>query len=113
MILQTATLLLAVGFAAFIVGHISGHPGVAMIGAIVIIGVGATAMTGGIQHQDGTTEYTNAQNETVTERTYSDISTMSEFPVGVMLMGLGAVLLLTSTGQASEEDLTVDEDDNK
>jgi len=117
MILNTALFLLAAGMAAFALGKIFKRPGVAMIGAIIIIGVGATALTGNIQVATGedTEEWeeydpNRGQNVIYTNSTtvYTDIETAADFPVGAVLMSLGAVMLIGATGEASEKELKVD-----
>lgn len=108
MILQTAALLTAIGFIAFAAGHMTGHPGVSMIGAIIIIGLGASMMTTGLEAQTGQFEEvvntTDGQNVTV-EHEYSPVEISTSFPFDAVTMLLGAVMLIRSTGRASETDL--------
>lgn len=66
MILETAIALSALGLALFVIGSTQGNPGIAMIGAVVVIGVGASAMVGGVQVQSGTNEETITTNTTIT-----------------------------------------------
>lgn len=107
MILQTTALLLALGLVVFVLGHFTGNPGLAMIGAIIVIGVGATGMVDGIEVRDGQVETVNeTTNETMIEYTYRPIGSVSGFPVPEVITILGAVGLISGAGRASEEDYT-------
>jgi hypothetical protein len=102
MILTTAAVLSLFGIVAFAIGSIYGHPGVAMFGAIIIIGVGGTGVVDGIQIKTGET-HTETNNTTVIEDNYEDITTHSQFPFPVVWLLFGAVLLVSSLGEASEK----------
>jgi multisubunit Na+/H+ antiporter MnhB subunit len=102
MILQSAAVVAALGLVLFILGYSFDRPELVMLGAIVVIGVGASGMAGGFQVADGTVEYTNAENETVTEKTYSDVETQGDFPLGVVVTLIGTVMFMAGAGRASE-----------
>lgn len=107
MILTSAAVVAAFGLALFALGQVTDNPGVALVGAIFIIGVGAAGATGGYQVADGETviEYNNSStNETVTdvETTYKDVETPQDLPLGVMVTLTGFVLFIGAAGRASE-----------
>lgn len=114
MILQTAIAIAGIGFVAYALGHLFNRYGVAMIGAIIVIGVGASIMTGGVQVAVGEDQVTinESGDKTVTNSTtvYEDVDTQSDFPVGVVVLALGAVMLIGTTGEASEQELEVDDE---
>lgn len=111
MILQTAALLLAVGFIAYALGKVTDRPGVAMIGAIVVIGVGATAMTGGIQVATGedVTERTNTVEQRYDDIGMSthlqtvDVSGTAPGPSGMAFDDMGSEMYVSSASGGTVE----------
>lgn len=53
MILQTFAVLVALGLVVFAIGMVFDRPDVSVVGALMVIGVGAMAVQGGIQVADG------------------------------------------------------------
>jgi hypothetical protein len=108
MILQTAGFFVALGFLAFIGGYMFNRPEIAMIGAVIVIGVGGTAMVDGLEVKTGeykvATNTTNGTNTTI-EYQYAPVETQSDFPVDFIILVLGTVMLLGATGEASEKEL--------
>lgn len=112
MILTTVAVLVGIGLALFATGHHFDRPEIAMFGAIIIIGVGAGGAVDGYQVQTGEVQVTEntAENETVTtiNETYDDVSVHTEFPLAIVLLLLGAVMLIGASGEASEADIEQD-----
>lgn len=115
MILLTALALTAVGFAAWIVGSVFGYTEVAVIGAAIILGVGAVILTAGLEIRTGQIEELSYANETgpdgneslVNNQTdidyqYQTLSVMEEFQVGLLWLLLGAVLALRPLNALNE-----------
>jgi hypothetical protein len=115
MLLTTAAFLSILGFTAWVLGHVYSYQGIATLGAVLMVGVGAAVMVGGLETPAGeervettdvnTTELTNADgnvtNVTASETTtaevttvYEPIGTTSSFPTGLVLTLLGGVMTL-------------------
>ena len=115
MLLTTAAFLSILGFLAWVLGHVYSYQGIATLGAVLVVGVGAAVMVGGLETPVGeervettevnTTELTtsdgNVTNVTGAETTtaevttvYEPIGTTSSFPTGLVLTLLGGVMTL-------------------
>jgi hypothetical protein len=118
MILTTAAFLSALGFVTFLVGHLYSYQGIATIGAVLIVGLGAGVMVGGLEVESGQQRVETANTTTDGERvglttnattissvsetdamvsvttTYEPIGTTSSFPLGVVLTLLGGVMTM-------------------
>jgi hypothetical protein len=99
MILQTAALLLALGVGVFVLGAALGFKEVAVIGAVIVVGVGAIVGVSGLQYRDGTetTAVTNSTTNTTVETTefvYERTDTPTHLPLGTLVMLLGGLLTL-------------------
>lgn len=96
MILTTAAFFSALGLAVWLLGELRDYRGIAVIGAILLIGVGSAAMIGGLEVQTGeiATELNNSTVET--EHQYSPIGTTTSFPTGMVLTLLGGAMALRS-----------------
>lgn len=93
MILATSVFLSAFGFAAWALGHFWDYQGIAAIGAVLVIGVGAAAMVDGLETQSGTVETQLDANTTEVEQQYQSIGTTQSFPVGVVVTLLGTGMI--------------------
>lgn len=100
MILTTAAFLTTVGLVAFVLGHSYGYQGIAVIGAILIVGVGAGAMVDGIETQTGERQIDVDNSTTEVERVYEPIGVSTSFPVGLVVLLLGGAM----AGQALNPD---------
>lgn len=96
MLLQTAVYLTLVGFAAWIVGNVMDYQGIAAVGGTIVVVVGASVLTGGLERKVGEIESTNADNETVVDFQYEPADLADQNKTGVLMMLLGAVMLLRS-----------------
>jgi hypothetical protein len=95
MILSTAAFLTLVGFLAWIVGAIFGHQEVAVIGATIVLGVGAMIVGGGgLEQKTGERVTQTSNNTTVTEFQYQKVDTPTQLPLGLLLVLLGGVLTI-------------------
>jgi hypothetical protein len=93
--LGTAWFLVVVGLVGFAVAAMLGYKGVAVISAMLIVGVGAAAMVdGGLAVQSGKVVTQTGANTTVTEPTYRTVQTTDRFPLEVLILLLGSVLTL-------------------
>lgn len=92
MILTTATFLSALGFIAFLVGHIYNFQGIAAIGAVLIVGVGAGVMVDGLETESGEQRIEVDNTTTEVQTTYEPIGTTSTFPLGLVLTLLGGAM---------------------
>lgn len=105
MIAGVAVGFIVLGMILFAIGFHFDRPEIAMFGALIIIGIGATAMTSGVEIKVGentTTIEDNGTNVTVTEDVHEDINVHSGFPLDIIIMLLGVVMLIGSAGAASE-----------
>jgi hypothetical protein len=85
---------MGVGFVAFILGAVFSYQSVAVIGAVMIVGVGAVITTSGVEHRTGEVVTNSTANETVHEFTYERTETPTNLPLGTLFMLLGGVLAL-------------------
>lgn len=98
MILTAAGLLTLLGFVAFIVGYLLDMRGVAVIGGVLVVGVGVMVVSTGLEYRSGETrevvDGTNATNATNVEFQYSAVDLPTRLPLGFMIMLLGSVFVL-------------------
>ncbi|WP_211693308.1 hypothetical protein [Natronomonas halophila] len=92
----------ALGFIGWLVGMLLEMPGVAMLGAILVVGVGGMVMSDGLQVRDGQIERNVSADETEIEYTYSDFQPMDRWPVGELWLIFGGILTLRSLSGVSE-----------
>lgn len=94
MIITTLALLLSLGFVAFLVGNAFGYQGIAVIGAVLIVGAGAAVTGDGVEVRTGERIESTSANTTVTEYQYETSETPVNLPFGVLMMLMGGVLAL-------------------
>lgn len=102
MILTIAASLTLCGFLAFVLGNLLGHHGVAVIGGVLVVGVGAMVATGGLEHRSGEVRTTTENNATVVEYQYAQADLPARLPLGYLLMLLGSVFVLRGLNSAPE-----------
>jgi len=95
MILTTAAFLTLLGMSTWVLGHVFEYQGIATLGAVVMIGVGAAAMVDGLETETGE-ERVEVENTTTVETIYEPIGTTSSFPTGLVLTLLGGVMTMRS-----------------
>lgn len=105
MMLSAAAALGVLSMVLFLGGLLVDRPELAMFGAIIMIGVGASGAVDGINVKTGEVEVTNeTANETYVNGTFEDVETHTGFPLDIVLLLLGAVMLIGGAGEASEAD---------
>lgn len=108
MLIEVAGVFSLLGIVMFMGGMAYDRPELMMIGAIVVIGIGGTGAVQGFQVQTGSEEvqtYNNTTNTTTTEinEQYEDVSAISSFPLELIVLLIGVIMLMTATGRASEQ----------
>jgi len=92
--LATTWFLVVVGLLTFFLASLRGYKAVAVIGGMLVVAVGATAMVdGGIVVQAGEVVTTTADG-TVTEPQYRELQVTDSVPLEVLILLLGSVLTL-------------------
>lgn len=91
MILPVAVFLSTLGFAAWIIGAVIDDPGLAVIGGVLVVGVGAMITTGSLEYRSGETETNVSANETQISYEYASADTPERLPLGALVMLLGAL----------------------
>lgn len=92
-VLTTAAFLMAVGFALFIVGWLFGFRGIAVIGGVIVLGVGVMVTSGGLQYKTGESETQLPSGDVVTTNQYSTTELPTHLSLGLLLMLAGAVFV--------------------
>lgn len=99
MILTVASALISLGFVTWILGSIFEYHGVATIGAVVIVGVGAMVANGGLEFKTGEIETTVDNSTTETENQYNSVDTPTHLSLGAIIMLLGGTLFLRALNE--------------
>jgi len=115
MLLTTAAFLSILGLVAWVLGHVYSYQGIATLGAVLVVGVGAAVMVGGLEIPAGeerietttvntteaatadgnVTNVTGSQTTTAEVQTvHEPIGTTSSFPTGLVITLLGGVMTL-------------------
>lgn len=94
MIITIALFLSAIGFAAFVVGNVLDWTGVATIGAVLILGVGAAITTQGLSYASGERVEQISNNTTEKVTTYQQADFPQRLSVGFLVMLLGGMLVI-------------------
>jgi membrane protein implicated in regulation of membrane protease activity len=102
MILSVAAFLTAFGFAAFVVGSVFDMPEVALIGGVLIVGVGAMFTAYGLEYRSGSVESNVSTNETSTQYQYDTVKTPTRLPLGALVMILGATVAVRQFNRFEE-----------
>lgn len=103
MILILAVVLTGLGFLGWIAGSIFQYPGVAFIGAVLVVGVGAGVMETGLEHRVGHTETNVSSNTTEIQYTYDQYEPPNRLPLGELWLLFGAIQALHSLNSLSEK----------
>lgn len=106
MILTTAAFLILLGLGTWVIGAVFEYSGVAVIGATLVIGVGAMFTATGLKYQSGETVDNNlttnqsgndteiAVNNSTTTYEYTNVQTPTRLPLGILVMLLGGAFAL-------------------
>lgn len=103
MLLQVAAFLTALGFVTWIAGTLLGYHGIGMIGAALLVGVGAMTMTDGLETRTGEVETNTSANTTETTFVTDPVETRQTFPLGVLLTFLGGAVGVRSLEELSNQ----------
>lgn len=95
--LLPGSILVLLGFVLFAIGNVTDYTGVAVIGGVIIVGVGAMMTTqGGLEYRAGQQEtiVNESENKTVVEvePTYQQVQLPINLPLGFLTMLAGALL---------------------
>jgi len=92
------------GFGVWVTGVIFEYAGIAVIGATLVVGVGAMFTATGLEYRSGAVEDHTLQNNTTTNDTeivqtstryqYESVELPTRLPLGVLVMLLGGVGVL-------------------
>jgi len=94
MLLIPAVALTIVGLAVWVVGLQMGYQGIATIGAVLVVGVGVSVLTGDLERRAGTVEEQVSSEKTVISVQTSEVAFISSFNAGLVVSLLGGVLVL-------------------
>ncbi|RDZ65968.1 hypothetical protein C5B90_06370 [Haloferax sp. Atlit-12N] len=96
MLLTVFALLLALSIGVFIVGYVTGYHEIALIGAVIVFGVGVMVTGTTLEYQSGKTEVAVDANETQINYDYTPVETPTRLPLGSLVMLTGGALVLRS-----------------
>jgi hypothetical protein len=109
MLLYIALALSGLGFFAFVAGQVLDMAGVAVIGAVIVVGVGAMVTGTGLEYRDGERvdkEFGGENNSTVVGETvvptYTQLDTPQHLSLGMLWLLLGGTLTLRGINRAGE-----------
>jgi len=94
MLLVPALALSVFGLLLWVAGLQLGYKGVAVIGAVIVVGVGVSILTTGLQQRAGTIEESVNSSTTVISVQTEPVTLISSFSVGFIWSLLGSVLVL-------------------
>lgn len=89
------------GFGMWIVGSVYDYVGVAMIGAVIIIGTGAMVTDSGLEYSTGETQVQESDNRTVIETQYESIDPPQQLSLGGLWMLFGGLLAIQKLNDVS------------
>lgn len=94
MILTVALFLCALALGLFVIGQLSSYTAVAVIGAVMLLGVGVMITGTGLEYKSGQT--VEEISNTTTEHTnqYTTVELPQRLPLGFLIMLAGGVLTL-------------------
>ncbi len=99
MILTAAVFLTALGFVTFVVGNLLGYQEIALIGGVLIFGVGFAVSVDGVSVESGEVK-TEVDNSTIeVEHQYQQMNTPDSLPVGLLVMLVGGTLSLRALNE--------------
>jgi len=94
MLLVPAVILTLLGFVVWGAGILLDFSGIAVIGAVVAVAVGAMILSDGLEQRDGKIERQIDNNTTAIEPQTTPVQFLPSFPLGLVWTLLGGVLLL-------------------
>lgn len=94
MLLVPALALSVFGLAVWVVGLQLGYKGIAVIGAVPVVGVGVSILTTGLEQHAGTVEESVNSSTTIISVQTEPVTLISSFQAGFIWSLLGSVLVL-------------------
>jgi len=94
MLLIPAVALTVVGLAIWVAGIQMGYQGIATVGAVLVVGVGISVMTGDLERRAGSVEEQVSSDKTVISVQTTEVDFISSFNAGLIWSLLGGVLVL-------------------
>ena len=94
MILPVFVAVSALGLGLWVLGYLLDYTGIAVIGAAVFLGAGASVVLGGLEYQTGEVHTETSANETVVEQQYESVNTPTQLPLGILTMLTGSLLVV-------------------
>jgi len=94
LLITTAAFLSILGLVTWVLGHTYGYQGIATLGAVLMVGVGAAVMVTGLEVEAGEERVEVDDQTTEVTTTYEPIETSNSFPTGLVLTLLGGVMTM-------------------
>jgi len=94
MILTIAVAFFLGGLATWVLGLLFGYTEVQVIGAALVMAVGAMISMQGLEHKAGEIRTDTTANETTVEYQYEPVETPNRFPLGLITTLLGGALVI-------------------
>lgn len=101
MIWTLAGFVTLLGLVMWIVGTVRGYLGIAVIGAVLVLGTGAIVANSGLEYRTGETRIQETANRTVVSNQYRTIATPQQLSLGGLWMLFGALLAIHSLNEVS------------
>jgi len=96
-ILVTASILVLFGFVLFVAGNLFDQTALAVVGGVIVVGIGSSVVDSGLQHKVG--EQRVITNETAnrtvvnTDAEYREVQMPMNLPFGFLILLVGALLV--------------------
>lgn len=103
MLLSVALFLSALGFLLWGLGYGLEYTGIALIGATLIIGVGAMITGTGLEYKSGEVHDQVSTNETRISYEYNKVPLPTQLPLGVLVILTGGVLAIRQLNREALE----------
>jgi len=94
MLVVPAIALSVFGLAVWAIGLQMGYRGVAVLGGVLVVGVGTSILLTGLEQQVGTVEQTVNSSHTIISMQTEPVTLISSFDAGLVWSLLGSVLVL-------------------
>lgn len=102
MLIHVAAFLSTLGFALWVAGTLLEYHGLGMVGAALMVGVGAMTMTDGLEVQTGEVHTNTSADQMEISHTYSPVDTLATFPLGLLVTLAGGVAGVRSLAELSD-----------
>lgn len=104
MILTVAAAISLLGFVTWSLGSVFSYHGLAAVGGVIVVAVGAAGMAdGGFAYETGTVERTTDANTTEKVTQYDTVELPGNFSFGMVVLFVGALLTFRSLIELSSE----------